>query len=123
MNIEFIEAVVVDELGGAVKVYRALYGAAPVRDEGQATETARINDGPTILRVSRSACLNLNGLEDMESAQVLVDAILTRMETMGWPPEVSPESLLYAVVNEALHVLEKTASDFLLTEESPADTL
>ncbi len=123
MNIEFIEAVVVDETGAQAAVYRAIYPETRAADVGQAMQTGGTERGSNPLSVARSAFLSLNGLEDMESAKVLVDAILARMQVHGWPPEVSPESLLYAVVNEALHVLEKTAADFLLTEEPPADTL
>uniref|UniRef100_A0A7C4EXW7 Uncharacterized protein n=1 Tax=Desulfomonile tiedjei TaxID=2358 RepID=A0A7C4EXW7_9BACT len=123
MNIEFIEAVVVDETGGGVTVYRARYPETWAAEDGQIRDTEGTVGGSLPLKIVRSAYLRLNGLEDIESAGVLVDAILARMKAFGWPPEASPESLLYAVVNEALHELKKTAADFLLTDESPADTL
>ncbi|MGB9615994.1 MAG: hypothetical protein ACPL7J_01615, partial [Desulfomonilaceae bacterium] len=80
MNIEFIEAVVVDETGARAAEYRAIYPKTRAADVGQTTQTGRMERGSKSLSVARSALLSLNGLEDMEAAAVLVDAILARMQ-------------------------------------------
>lgn|GEM_PF-2117955 len=123
MKIEFIESDFLDQTGTVIKVYRAVFLTA----QGNEGENVRDVNGTqrelSRLTVTRRAILNLEGLQDIELAQVVASEILAKMRDSQWPQGASPEALLYAVVNEALHVLKKTAADFLLTEDSPADTL
>lgn len=113
MNIEFIELLAVDEKGNTVRVYRALYREGQGDVEERTIELTGTDPGLRFLEVTRQDVLDLGGLEDVGSPRTLVEAILARMQRTQWPQGVSSEAHLFAVVNEALHVLEKTATDFL----------
>lgn len=123
MKIEFIQAEGIDPAGNPLKVYRAVCLTGEANAEENAREMLLVMRELGSLNVVRRDILDLDDLQDVKSAHVLAEQVLAKMEALGWPSGLSPEALLFAAVNEAIHVLENTAADFLLTEDSPADTL
>ena len=116
MKIDFLEAVIDDGNGEKRKVYLATYGPQ--------SKTLMVMSGTIWKDLDRDiakipgvrSSLNLEGLDDVEVADVLAEAILRRMDGGDLPQHLSAEALLFTIVNEAVHELEKTLSDFLLTE-------
>jgi hypothetical protein len=116
LKIDFLEAVVDDGSGGERKAYLAVYGPQSKTLMVMSGKILRDLDRDVAKILSVRSSLDVEGLDDVEVAEVLAEAILRRMDQEVLPHHLSAEALLFTVVNEAVHELEKTLSDFLLTE-------
>jgi len=116
LNIDFFQVSVDDGCGHQQEGYAAVYDPQ-VKTVVAISGTIRRDLGRETLRdcITLSS-LELEGLDDIDVADVLAEALLLRMTAEDAPRNLNMEALLFTVVNEAVHTLQKTLSDFLLTE-------
>lgn len=116
MNIRFFKGVLRTEGTQDIKIY---WAETPFGVKAVSAETGeRVGslDAQCVTGYELITEMNVPGL-DKAGTEVIVHNILGGEFLARWKPGEVGEALLFTLVNEAIQVLEKTASDFLLTDK------